>query len=73
MGPGRLQNREIMPALAWIHLEINRKDACGPDGKHPAFAGVFAIFLNQRETFRADVGKRERAHRRAAHARNIYG
>ena len=33
----------------------------------------FAIFLNQRETFRADVGKRERAHRRAAHARNVYG
>lgn len=72
MGPGRLQNREIMPALAWIHLEINRKDACGPDGKHPAFAGVLLV-LNRRETFRADAGKRERAYRRAARARNVYG
>ena len=31
-------------------------DACGPDGKHPAFAGVL-LFINRRETFRADAGK----------------
>ena len=47
-------------------------DACGPDGKDSAFAGVLLV-LNRRETFRADAGKREKAHRRAAHARNIYG